>query len=46
MTFGDVSPVDRSSTEDILDLRHVNLHQWKTRVKLEDILIARSALYY
>ena len=44
MTFGDVLAVGRFSTEEILDLRHVNLHLLKTSVKFEDIGIAMQLL--
>ena len=44
MTFGDVLAVGRFSTEEILDLRHVNLHLLKTSVKFEDIGIAMKLL--
>jgi hypothetical protein len=44
VTFGDVLAVGRFSTEEILDLRHVNLHLLKTSVKFEDIGIAMQLL--
>ena len=36
--------VGRSSTEEILDLRHVNLHLLKTSLKFEDIRITMKLL--
>jgi len=44
VTFGNVLAVGRSNTEEILDLRHVNLHLLKISVKFQDIRIVMKLL--